>query len=47
MDGKDYYVSIDFGSSTVGYAYALKPKNGTIKNIYNCKFNKTGEKVKH
>ena len=46
MDNKEYIVAIDFGSSTAGYAYALKPKDGKINKIYDCKFKKTGEKVK-
>jgi len=46
MDKKEYIVAIDFGSSTAGYAYALKPKDGKINKIYDCKFKKTGEKVK-
>ena len=46
MTEKPYVVAIDFGSSTVGYAYALLDKNKKIKQIYNCKFESTGEKVK-
>ena len=46
MEGKKYIVAIDFGSSTAGYAYAINPKNGTIKQVYDCKFKGTGEKVK-
>ena len=46
MEGKSYIVAIDFGSSTAGYAYALNTKNGKIKQVYDCKFKGTGNKVK-
>ena len=46
MEGKEYIVAIDFGSSTAGYAYALKDENGNISKIYECKFKGAGEKVK-
>ena len=46
MEGKENFVAIDFGSSTVGYAYVLNPKNGKIKEIHDCKFKGTGGAVK-